>query len=147
MIDVSAERTIRRPLDEVFAYMAELDSLPQWLSGCRRAWVVSGDPCAVGGRVAHEDEFMGRRFETEFDVVGWEPNESMTFQAISGPMRGRSHETFESEGPKATRVCIEVRGELSGPLKAANWIAQRAAQAQLERSLDRLKEVLESEGS
>lgn len=145
MIEVSAERTIERPLEEVFAYMADLDKLPLWLAGCRRAWTVSGDPCAVGGRVAHEDEFMGQRFETQFDVVGWETNESMTFEAISGPMRGRSHETFEPDGPDATRVRIEVTGELSGPLKAAAWIARRAAQAQLDRSLDRLKEVLESD--
>ena len=143
MIDVRAERVIERPLEEVFEFMGDLEQLPRWLVGCRKAWSVHGDPRSVGGRVAHEDEFMGRKFETEFDVVEWTPNERMVFEAISGPMRGRSEENFFPEGD-ATVVEIHVTGELSGILKAADWIARRAAQAQLERSLDNLKELLES---
>lgn len=144
MIDVTAERLIERPLEEVFEFMAELDELPSWLAGCRRAWSVHGDPRTPGSRVAHEDEFMGTRFETQFDVVEWVDNERMVFEAISGPMRGRSVETFEPDGPEATIVTIHVTGELSGPLKAANFIARRAAQAQLEESLDNLKDLLEA---
>lgn len=143
MIDVRAERVIDRPLEEVFEFMGRLDELPSWLVGCRRAWVVSGDPQSVGGRVAHEDEFMGTRFETQFDIVEWVPNEKMVFEAISGPMRGRSVETFEADGADATVVEIHVTGELSGPLKAASFIARRAAQAQLNESLDNVKDLLE----
>ena len=146
MIDVRAERVIERPVEEVFEFMAQLEELPTWLSGCRRAWSVSGDPRAPGGRVAHEDEFMGTRFETQFDVIEWVDNERMVFEAISGPMRGRSVETFEADGDDATIVSIHVTGELSGPLKAANWIARRAAQAQLDESLDNLKDLLEARG-
>ena len=143
MIDVRAECVIERPLEEVFDFMGDLDKLPLWLEGCRKAWSVSGDPRAVGSRVAHEDEFMGKSFETQFDVVEWEPNERMVFEAISGPMRGRSEETFWEEGD-GTLVEIHVTGTLSGPLKAADFIARRAAQLQLDRSLERLKKVLES---
>jgi uncharacterized protein YndB with AHSA1/START domain len=143
VIEVRAERLIERPVAEVFEFMANLDDLPSWLVGCRRAWSVSGDPQSVGGRVAHEDEFMGKRFETQFDVLEWVPNERMVFEAISGPMRGRSTETFEPDGDDATIVEIHVTGELSGPLKAANFIARRAAQAQLDESLDNVKDILE----
>lgn len=144
MIDVRAERVIERPIEEVFDFMGRLEDLPSWLVGCRRAWSVSGDPQSVGARVAHEDEFMGKRFETHFDVVEWVPHERMVFEAISGPMRGRSVETFEPDGDDATIVAIHVTGELSGPLKAANFIARRAAQAQLDESLDNVKDLLES---
>jgi uncharacterized protein YndB with AHSA1/START domain len=143
MIDVRAERLIERPLEEVFDFMGDLEQLPSWLEGCRKAWSVSGDPRVVGSRVAHEDEFMGKTFETQFDVVGWESNERMVFEAISGPMRGRSEETFWAEGD-STLVEIHVTGTLSGPLKAAEFIARRAAQLQLDRSLDNLKKLLES---
>jgi uncharacterized protein YndB with AHSA1/START domain len=146
MIEVRAERVIERPVEEVFEFMARLEELPSWLVGCRRAWAVSGDPRAPGGRVAHEDEFMGTRFETQFDVVEWVDNEKMVFEAISGPMRGRSVETFEADGDDATIVEIHVTGELSGPLKAASWIARRAAQAQLDESLDNVKDILEAGG-
>ena len=143
MIDVRAERVIDRPLEEVFEYMARLEEVPSWLVGCRKAWPVSGDPQQAGSRVAHEDEFMGTRFETQFDIIEWVPNERMVFEAISGPMRGRSVETFEADGD-STIVEIHVTGELSGPLKAAAWIARRAAQAQLDESLDNVKDLLEA---
>lgn len=145
MIDVRSERFIDRPLEEVFELMGDLEQLPSWLEGCRRAWPVSGDPRSAGSRVAHEDEFMGQRFETEFDVVEWKPNELMVFEAVSGPMRGRSEEAFYEEAG-GTVVEIHVTGNLSGPLKAANWIAQRAAQRQLDKSLDNLKKLLEASG-
>ena len=144
MIDVRAERVIERPLEEVFDFMAQLEELPTWLTGCRRAWSVSGDPRQPGSRVAHEDEFMGKTFETMFDVLEWVDNERMVFEAVSGPMRGKSVQTFEADGDDATIVRIHVTGDLSGPLKAANWIAKRAAQAQLDDSLDNLRELLES---
>lgn len=144
MIDVRAERLIERPVEEVFEFAASLADLPSWLAGCRKAWSVSGDPQSEGARVAHEDEFMGTRFETEFEVVEWQPDARMVFRAISGPMRGLSEETFEADGDDATIVRIHVTGELSGPLKAAGWIARRAAQMQLDTSLDNLKRVLES---
>jgi uncharacterized protein YndB with AHSA1/START domain len=146
VIEVSAERVIERPVEEVFEFMARLEELPSWLAGCRRAWSVHGDPRVAGSRVAHEDEFMGTRFETQFDVIEWVDNERMVFEAISGPMRGRSVETFEPDGDDATIVRIHVTGELSGPLKAANWIARRAAQTQLDESLDNLKDLLEARG-
>lgn len=144
MIDVRAERVIERPVEEVFEFMARLEDLPSWLVGCRRAWSVQGDPREPGSRVAHEDEFMGKRFETQFDVLEWVPNERMVFEAVSGPMRGRSVETFEPDGDDATIVRIHVAGELGGVLKAGSWIARRAAQAQLEESLDNLKDLLEA---
>jgi uncharacterized protein YndB with AHSA1/START domain len=146
MIDVSAERVIERPVEEVFEFMARLEELPSWLVGCRRAWSVHGDPRRAGSRVAHEDEFMGKRFETHFDVLEWVPNERMVFEAVSGPMRGRSVETFEPDGDDATIVRIHVTGELSGVLKAGDWIARRAAQTQLDESLDNLKDLLEAGG-
>ena len=144
MIDVSGVRLIDRPLEEVFDYMANLDNLPDWLAGCRKAWSPTGDGREVGARIIHEDEFMGRTFEAEFDVVEWLPNERMVFEAISGPFRGRSVETVEPEGD-ATRVEIRVTGEPAGFLKAMSWMAARAAQSQLDESLDNLQRVLEEE--
>lgn len=134
---------MRRPLSEVFEFMADLDKLPLWLDGCRRAWSPSGDPRRVGARVIHEDEFMGQTFEAHFDVVEWEDNSKMVFEAVSGPFRGRSEETFEAEG-ESTRVQIRVTGEPAGFLKTVGWLAGRRAQRQIDSSLDNLKRLLES---
>jgi carbon monoxide dehydrogenase subunit G len=142
MIDVSGEQTIERPVQEVFEFMADLDKLPLWLDGCRKAWSPDGDGRNVGARIIHEDEFMGQTFEAKFDVLEWEENSRAVFEAISGPFRGTSEETFSSDGDD-TVVVIRVRGEPAGFLKAVGFMAKRQAQAQLNRSLDNLKRVLE----
>lgn len=141
-MEVKAERLIERPLDEVFEFMADLDKLPQWLDGCKKAWSPSGDARQVGSRVVHEDEFMGRSFEAHFDVVEWEHNRRMVFEAVSGPFRGLSEEDFVADGDD-TLVTIRVTGEPAGWLKAVGWMASRQAQVQLDRSLDNVKAVLE----
>ena len=142
MIDVQGERLIARPCAEVFEFMADLDNLPSWLDGCKRAWSPDGEARRVGARVMHEDEFMGRRFEARFNVVEWEPDKRMVFEAVAGPFRGLSEEDFYDEGG-ATRVVIRVTGEPAGFLKVMGFMAGREAKAQLERSLDNLQRVLE----
>ena len=127
MIDVRAERLIERPLREVFDFMADLDRLPMWLDGCKKAWSPSGQARAVGARVIHEDEFMGRTFEAHFDVVEWEDSRRMVFEAVSGPFRGLSEENFEAEGDD-TVVEIHVTGDPAGFLKAVpSFVASRQA--------------------
>ena len=142
MIDVRGERRIGRPVEEVFEFMADLDKLPLWLAGCRKAWSPDGDGRTVGARIIHEDEFMGRTFEAKFDVVEWEDDKRAVFEAVSGPFRGTSEENFEADGD-ATIVEIRVKGEPAGFLKAVGFMAKRQAQAQLDRSLDNLKRALE----
>ena len=143
MIDVRGEQRIERPLEEVFEFMADLDKLPLWLDGCKKAWSPDGDGRGVGARIIHEDEFMGQTFEAKFDVIEWEDNERTVFEAISGPFRGTSEENFEADGDE-TIVEIRVKGEPAGFLKAVGFMAKRQAQAQLNRSLDNLKRVLEN---
>ena len=143
VIDQSASEFIDRPVEEVFEFVSDLDSLPQWLEGCKKAWALSDDPTAVGARVAHLDEFMGKQFEAHFEVVEWIPNEKRVFEAISGPFRGRSEETFTEEGG-GTRIETRVTGNPVGPLGLGSWLVGRTIKGQLERSLENLKDVLEN---
>lgn len=146
MIDVRASREIARPLPEVFEYMADLGTLPLWLDGVKEAKSLSGDPREPGALICHTNEFMGQTFESRFEVVDWTDNECMVFRVLSGPLRGESRETFEAIDDETTRVEISVVGDVVGLFKAGRWIAGRAAQAQLDRSLDNVKEILEGEG-
>lgn len=144
MIEARAARTIERPLGEVFAYMTDLERLPDWLEGVKEARVLEGDPNAVGGRVAHVNDFMGQTFESTFEVIRWEPNKSLVFKVLSGPLRGESHETFTALGGSRTEVEIRVEGNVVAMFKGASWLAGRYAQRQLEKSLDKVKRRLES---
>lgn len=143
MIDVRSSREIARPLSEVFAFMADLDKLPLWLDGVKEAKSLSGDPREPGALICHTNEFMGQAFESRFEVVDWKDNQCMVFRVLSGPLRGESREIFEAIDEETTFVEISVVGDVVGLFKAGRWIAGRAAQAQLDRSLDNLKALLE----
>ena len=146
MIDVSASEVIEAPVDAVFDAMSRLESLPEWLVGCRDAWPLSDDPYRVGGRVAHIDEVMGQRFEAHYEVVEWEPGRRVVFKSLSGPFEGTSEETFEPEGD-STRVDITIRGELRGPFRLGEWAARKVAQKQLAESVQNAKRLIEGAGA
>lgn len=143
MISERAERVIERPVSEVFEFMADLSRVPHWVAGVREARSISGDPTTVGAKIAHVNEFMGRTFESTFEVLEWEPERLMVFKVLSGPLRGHSKETLEPVGESATRVEIEVVGDASGPFRLFGGMAGRTARHQLEASLDTLKSLLE----
>ena len=143
MINVSASTEISRPVDEVFSFMTDLRTLPQWLEGVREARALTADPKAVGARVAHVNEFMGQTFESTFETLEWQPCRSTVFRVLTGPLRGESRQRFEPLTDDRSRVSIEVTGDGTGVLKLCNFIAKRAAQRQVNRSLERAKELLE----
>lgn len=143
MIEERASCVIERPVAEVYELMADLDRVPQWVEGVREARAISGDPQSVGGKVAHVNEFMGRTFESTFEVLEWEPEHLMVFKVLSGPLRGESRETLEPVEEGSTRVTIEVTGDAAGPLKLLAGATGRAARRQLEASLRNLKALLE----
>lgn len=144
MIKVRATRIIERPVEKVFEYMTDLGHLPEWLEGVKEARELEGNPCSVGGRVAHVNEFMGQTFESTFEVIRWETNHSLVFKVLSGPLRGESRQTFTSLGSRRTEVEITVDGHAVAMFSGASWLAGRVAQRQLDKSLDNVKRILEA---
>ena len=144
MIDVQGDITLARPIPEVFEFAADLDNLPLWLDGCKKAWSPDGDGREVGAEIIHIDEFMGKTFEARFEVVEWEDCERMVFEAVSGPFRGLSEERFYDEDGD-TRIELHVSGEPAGFLKAVGFMAARQAQERIDRSLENLRRLLEED--
>ena len=143
MIDVSASEVIDAPVDEVFHKMSRVETLPDWLVGCEKAWPLTDDPYRVGGKVAHLDSVMGQTFEAHYEVVEWIPNERLVFQTVSGgPFEGTSDLSFADEGA-ATRIEICIKGELKGALKFGDWAARKVAQKQLVESVRNAKRFIE----
>ena len=142
MIREQASEFIDVPPDEAFRFMSRVETLSEWLDGCDRAWAITDDPYRVGGRVAHIDVVMGQQFEAHFEVIVWEPGSRMVFKALSGPFDGTSDQTFTLEDG-GTRVDIVVEGHLRGAFRFSEWAAKRVARAQLERSVQNAKSLLE----
>ena len=143
MIQVSASEVIEAPIEDVFHKMSRLETLPEWLVGCEKAWAVSDDPYRVGGRVGHIDSVMGQTFEAHYEVIEWVQDERLVFQTLSGgPFEGTSDLSFEDEDG-ATRVEICITGRLKGAMKFGDWAARKVAQKQLVESVQNAKRLIE----
>jgi uncharacterized protein YndB with AHSA1/START domain len=135
--------TIARPIEAVFAYLADGEKCPEWRSGVLDIKRVSGDG-GVGTRYAQGVKGpMGRRITADYEITAYDPNRAIEFQTTAGPARphGRYELAVENEG---TNLTFSLDAELGGIRKLLMGSAvQRTMELEV-RALDRLKAVLEA---
>ena len=86
MIRVESGVKIQRPANEVFAYIANFENNTRWQSGMIEARFTSPGPLAVGSTYAQVASFLGRRIESTFEVVAYEPGRLVKMSKPSLPM-------------------------------------------------------------
>ena len=144
MARMEASVVINRPVDEVFAYMADVRNWPQWNSGMLEGEQTSAGPVGVGTTFRGVNQFLGRRMEWTSEVTEYEPNRKMGQKITSGPMLIEQSLTFEPvEG--GTRFTLVGEGETGGFFKLAEPIVNRTMQRQMEGNLANLKDILEAQ--
>ncbi len=74
MIKVEDSIVIKRPVEEVFAFVADQRNAPQWQQGLLEVRRITDGPPGIGTRHTVVRKFMGRRLETDQRVCGVEPN-------------------------------------------------------------------------
>jgi uncharacterized membrane protein len=132
---------IRRPVDDVFAFVADGEKCPQWRSGVLDIQRVSGE--GVGTRYAQGVKGpMGRRIAADYTITVFEPNRRIEFQTVTGPARPHGRYDFEpADG--GTRLAFSLDAELTGLRKLIlGGPVQKTMDAEV-RTLDNLKRVLE----
>ena len=78
--------TIRRPANEVFAFIADGLNGPKWRPGIVDIALVSGS--GVGATYKQGVKGPGgRRIDADYRVTTYEPNSRLAFEAIAGPVR------------------------------------------------------------
>lgn len=142
---VRSSTVINRPLDAVFAYVADYRNDPQWRSEVREMRYVPEGDMGLGTRVIETSVLVGRRVVTESVITAFEANRRVDFESISGPFRVRGMRAVEPAG-EATRVTSQLEwlptsrvGRLIAPLM------ERSYQRTLNRYLVRLRTILEVE--
>jgi carbon monoxide dehydrogenase subunit G len=70
---VEGSGRIAAPPEEVFAYLADLDNLPEWQSGIISAQRVDAGEMRVGSSARVARELMGQRLEVPLTVSDYEP--------------------------------------------------------------------------
>src|SRR5438105_14573528 len=85
MIKIERTITIHRPVEEVFAYISDVQHSPRYISGQREAHKTSTGPMGVGTTFATSGKFVRRA--TTCEVTEFEPNRRLSCRPH--PARGR----------------------------------------------------------
>ena len=144
MIVKETSIVINRPVEQVFAAMADVKNQPLWDPGVSKVRLAPDGPVSVGTRITETRTFMGRTSENTGEVIEFEPNARITRKSsVDSPMKLVGTLTF-APTPKGTKVGwrwdLQFSGffALVGPLIAAAMIKGA------DKSLRGLKDRLES---
>jgi carbon monoxide dehydrogenase subunit G len=140
-----AERSAEIPLpaDEVFAFLSNLENLPRWQSGVLRAELTSPGPIGVGSKAVVERRFFGQRIAADLEVTVYEPPRRMVLETETSGVSVQASVEIEPLEPNGCRVTFGMAMETSGFfMQAVEPIVAQAAEADIEASLIRLREVL-----
>ena len=141
MPSASKTITINRPIDEVFAYVADGLNGPKWRSGILDIAHASGEGVGAVYRQGVAGP-GGRRIAADYEVTTYEPPRRLAFKAIAGPVRPTGEYRL-SEADGGTSITFSLTADLSGWKRfLMGGAVQRTMDAEM-AALDRLKAVLE----
>lgn len=129
---------IARPVEDVFAAVADVTTHPQWQAQVVRAEPSDPLPLKVGSRVDDVVRMLGREMRITFEVTTLDPPHTLGIRITSGPVRPVNHMTFSSQDGgtlfESETTVPGVMGVLMG----------RSLTSQQLRNLQKLKELLEA---
>ena len=105
--------TIRKPAEEVFAFLADFENIPTWNYAIEQTRKSSAGPVGVGTRYRQTRSVPGRSIE-DFEVTVFEPARRLAIQGQIGPFQATiSYELEAAAG--ATRLVNNVELDPSQP--------------------------------
>jgi hypothetical protein len=136
--------TIRRPAQDVFAFLADFENVPRWNHAIESTTKTSPGPVGVGSTY-RQIRSEPKRSEEGFEVTVFEPTRRLTVHGEIGPFHARVEYVLEPmEG--ATRITNGV--ELEPASAVSKFIAPLASsrvKAAVAENLETLKEILETD--
>jgi uncharacterized membrane protein len=134
---------IKRPIEETFAFLANLENDVKWHSAFVEVRKTSGDSLGVGARFLVFEGVLGRLTPgTEYEVTEYEPNRIAAWKTVSGPLQLKFWRTFECV-ESGTRFAVRYEGEPRGFLKLAWPLITRMVKRQQGGDMRKLKELME----
>ncbi|MGH2451893.1 MAG: SRPBCC family protein [Candidatus Limnocylindria bacterium] len=142
MINLESSTVINRPVEEVFAFVTDMERRPQWMSGVEELRWTSDGPPRVGSTFRTVRRAMGRRMESDSVLTAYEPNSKYSYKTTGGPFSMEVTATFEAV-QDGTEYRVFAQGGLSGVFTIVAPVLGRMVKRDLETDLSNLKDLLE----
>jgi uncharacterized membrane protein len=141
-ISVSDSVVIARPVDVVFAFVADHENLPAWTVGVKQSQRLTAGPAAAGARYRVVGTLLGRPVESSYQLTAFEPGRGFA-ATMTSPMFGFSEQyRFEPDHDR-TRVSMSAAVEPHGVFRLLAPVMSAGVRRQVRADHRRLKAVLE----
>lgn len=137
---------IKRPPEEVFAYITNFENNPKWQAGMKSCKFTSAGPIGVGTTYEQVASFLGKPIVTTFEVIEYEPNRRVKFVSRQStfPLRIlRSVEPIDG----GSHVHAVIEGEPTGFLALLGPLLDRLVARSINKDYKNLKRLLETDSS
>ena len=132
------EILIARPIDVVFAAVADVTSHPRWQEGLLHTQVEGDSHTHVGARGVEVRQMFGREVRFPYEITVYNPPSTWGFRALEGPIRPAAVLSFNSQNGKTL-----ITSELTVPGLLGSFFG-RLLVSQQRRNYTQLKALLES---
>lgn len=144
MIKTKVSVEIRRPVEEVFTFVTQVENFPHWFGEIvRESRKTSPGPVGVGAIFTQTHRFLGRAFETEFTVTAYEPNRLFCVASRGGLVPFQGCFFFEPT-PRGTLCTDQHEMNPGGFFGLIGSLLVGRLHQQAEANLANLKRVLEA---
>jgi uncharacterized protein YndB with AHSA1/START domain len=133
---------IRRPIEEVFDFVADPLNLRHWNSAVRTVWKTRGRRSEVGSTYSMERELPSGRARNDLEIFAHEFPAEFGIRTTSGPTPFSYRYAFTSNNGE-TVVALHGAFELDGLAARIGPLAGRAVKRGVDDNLDKLKHILE----
>jgi Polyketide cyclase / dehydrase and lipid transport len=144
-VDVTATEIIRRPREQVAAYLRDPGNDTEWIGGVRRTRILSSGPVGVGSQVERVASFLGRRVEYVNEITELDADQ-LAMRSVRSPFPMRVTYGHRDAGNGTTEVSVRVEGDARRFYALAAPLLAPAVRRSISRDLRTLKRVLEAAG-
>ena len=135
---------IKRPVEEVFSFVSDLQNGPQWQTGLFEVRLITKDPIGIGSQFAAVRKFLGRKLEANVEIVTFEPNHKLVFKGPSGSVPFEESFIFEAVAD-GTKVTDQIELHTSGFMGLAEPLIAGSLKREVVNNLGDLKVLLENQ--
>lgn len=151
-VDVTVERRIDRPREDVARFAMDPANDTRWILALDSARVLPGraggggdGACevGVGTRVERLAGFLGRRIEYVNEIEEYDPPRRLAMRSVKAPFPMTVVYEFEEAGEGATLARIRAGGDTRGFYSVAGPLLNQMVKRGISRDLDALKDLME----
>ena len=142
MADVEQTITILRPVEDVFAVIANPANDHRWSSAVIEAGITTPGPTGVGTTAHYVSRILGRRLEYDWVITEFELNRRLAARSEGTPFPTRAVMSVEPVSG-GTQMTVVYETERRGMLRLLWPLVTRFGNRQWQRALRTLKDLME----